>query len=133
MATVHASLNGQGYTKNALVMADELFAESIYARESQTDIYYGKIVALNSIVEQFSTDPNGMANALYEGYTELFGRHFENVTVSAVPEEPEGKDTFNIILKIRYDREDKTYDFARIIENYNGTLKKVLEIVENGG
>lgn len=132
MATVHPSLNGQGYTKNPLVIADEIFAESIYSRESQSDIYNGNIISLDSMVKQWSDDPDQLCAEMRDRYTELFERHFDDVRVTAVPELPDGVDTFNVVLKIRYTRLGASYDFSRIIENYNGVVKAVLEVINNG-
>lgn len=129
MATVHASLNGQGYTKDPTIIADELFAESIYSRYSQSEINFGNIISLDYIIEQFSLDPIGICGALETQYETLFSRHFDNVTVRATSVEPDNQNYFNINLKIRYSREGTTYDFARVITHYNGVVQKISELL----
>ncbi|QDB71075.1 hypothetical protein CPT_Moabite_043 [Serratia phage Moabite] len=130
MATVHASLNGYGYTKDPTIIADELFGESIYSRRSQTEIYFGKIVSLDDMIRQFSDRPTELCKELEDQYTELFGRHFVDVRVQATSEEPEGKDAFNVVLKIRYLRDGIRYDFARVIEHYDGVVKEITRILD---
>ena len=131
MATVHPSLNGHGYSKNPSVIADEIFSESIWAKKSQSDIYFDDIISLDYSIQEYPTDPNGLCTKLEEDYSTLFSRHFSDVAVRATAELPEGKDIFNVILKIRYSRDGMSFDFARVIEYYNGTLKQVLEILNN--
>lgn len=131
MATVHASLNGHGYTKNPDIMADEIFASTIWSKRSQSDIYYGQIISLDDAIQEFSTDPNGLCQRLEDDYATLFSRHFSDVAVKVTSELPEGKDYFNVVLKIRYSRDGVSYDFARIIEHYNGMIKDVLEVLDN--
>lgn len=129
MATVHASLNGQGYTKDPTIIADEIFAESIYSRRSQSEINFGNIVSLDYIIEQYSIDPMGICSALETEYETLFSRHFDNVTVRATTDEPENQNYYNVNLKIRYSREGVNYDFARVISHYNGVLKQISELL----
>lgn len=131
MATVHASLNGYGYTKDPSIIADEIFGEAIYSRRSQSDIYNGKIVSLDDMVRQFSERPADLCKEMEDKYTELFGRHFDDVVVQATSEEPEGKDVFSVVLKIRYKRDAMQYDFARVIEHYNGVVKQIKGILDH--
>ncbi|UQT02874.1 hypothetical protein TOTORO_00110 [Serratia phage vB_SmaS-Totoro] len=130
MATVHASLNGYGYTKDPTIIADEIFGESIYSRTSQSEIYFGKIVSLDDMVRKYSERPTELCKEMEEQYTELFGRHFSDVRVDATSEEPEGKDTFNVVLKIRYLRDGIRYDFARVIEHFDGVVKQITGILD---
>lgn len=130
MATVHASLNGQGYTKDPTIIADEIFAESIYSRRSQSEINFGNIISLDYIIEQYSIDPLGITSALNKAYEELFSRHFQNVTVQSNTVEPDNKDYFSVILKIRYSRDGTMYDFARVINHYDGVVKQITELLD---
>lgn len=129
MATVHASLNGQGYTKDPTIIADEIFAESIYSRRSQSELNFGNIVSLDYIIEQHSIDPMGICSTIETEYETLFSRHFDNVTVQATTEEPENQNYYNVNLKIRYSRDGVTYDFAKVITHYNGVLKQITELL----
>lgn len=131
MATAHPSLNGQGYSTDPYVIADEIFASSIYSRTSQSDLYFGQIISLDEMIKDYSNDPDGLCGALNTNYATLFGRHFTDVRVNSTPELTENEDTFNVTLKIRYSRDGATYDFSRIIENYNGVLKQVLKVLNN--
>lgn len=131
MATVHPSLNGHGYTKNPYVIADELFASSIWAKSSQSDIYNGQIISLDAMIQLYSEDPSSLCTEMTEQYTTLFSTHFSDVKVMVTPEIDETKDTFGVIFKVRFTREGKSYDFSRIIEYYNGVIKAVLGILDN--
>ncbi|UKS72105.1 hypothetical protein MOA67_gp318 [Klebsiella phage KpLz-2_45] len=131
MATVHPSLNGHGYTKNPFVIADELFASSIWAKDSQSELYHGQIISLDMMIQRYSDDPNSLCTEMTEQYTTLFSTHFSDVKVLVTPEIDETKDTFGVIFKVRFTREGKSYDFSRIIEYYNGVIKNVLGVLNN--
>lgn len=130
MATVHASLNGHGYTKDPTIIADELFGEAIYSWYSQSEIFYGKIVSLDYLIQEFSDDAGGLCNALQENYTDLFQRHFDNVTVQATSTEIANTSQFSVVLKIRYSREGVSYDFARVIQHFQGVVSKISEVLD---
>lgn len=130
MATVHPSLNGHGYTKNAYVIADEIFASSIWAKSSQSDIYNGQIISLDMMIQQYAEDPSGLCNEMTDRYTELFSTHFSDVKVLVTPVIDDTKDTYGVDFKVRFSRDGKSYDFSRIIEHYNGVIKQVLEILQ---
>lgn len=130
MATVHASLNGQGYTKDPTIIADELFGEAIYSRYSQSEMFFGKIISLDYLIEQFADDAGALCTNLESSYDELFGRHFDNVTTQAVSTDIENSNYYSVVLKIRYSREGLDYDFARVIQYYNGVVKKITEILD---
>lgn len=130
MATVHASLNGQGYTKDPTIIADELFGEAIYSNYSQSDIFYGQIISLDYIIQQYSTDEGGLCTSLESNYTTLFQRHFDNVVVQAKSTDATDGNYFNVTLKIRYSREGVDYDFARVIQHYNGVVSKISKVLD---
>lgn len=130
MANVWPSMNGNGYITDVPTMADEAFAATLLARTRQSDIYYGNVASLDTLMRQFKNNPDKLAEAATDMYKALFLRLFDDVAVDISVMDPEpGTVNYPLQIGIIITHNATKYDFGFEIKTKNGATVSAVGVI----
>lgn len=74
MAIVYPTLNGNGYARDIGTICDEVFAATIYSRTRYSELYYGKVASLDTLMKDYNNKPELLAEAVEDVHRPLYPR-----------------------------------------------------------
>lgn len=111
--TVVATLTRKGYVKDGKTILDTLFAWTIIARRSQSDVFYGKILSLDELFMEYKNQPETMAVTCTRLYREYLSPHFDEVDVEIKAiEEGDNPNVWGLQFMIVAHRDGRRYDLS---------------------
>lgn len=126
MATVWPTLNGNGYARDIGTICDEAFAATIYARNRYSEVYFGKVAALDTLMKDYNNKPELLAGEVEKMYADLFTRIFGQATATCTVEEDTATGICTIVLEITGKYNGVNFNVGREVQSRNGQFVKII-------
>jgi len=129
-----ATLSPAGFLSTPAEKADALMAHAAAADKSQTRLFGSQVMSLAWLFERHSADLMDLTQAIRQGYSTLFSRHFDDVDVE-VYMQPTRENNDNILtlrLSIRFSQDGKRYSVAQELYGLNGKFHGTQKVKEQG-
>lgn len=125
------TLSTQGWVTDLAGKIDTLLAHYISTDQEQSNTFKKSISNLQYIVEQYSGDALGTADAIARSIQNYLGRYYQNVMAEArfsLTNEKISNSTVKITLSLNFTEEGVNYTANRLLTYYNGKFKEITEI-----
>ena len=127
MAIAFPTLNGNGYATDIGTVCDEVFAASIFARNRYSEIYFGKVAALDTLMKDFNNKPEQLAAAVESMYKDLFTRIFGKADATCSVEEDTATGICTIVLEITGQYNGVNFNVGHEVQSRNGAFVKTIK------
>lgn len=130
MAIVYPTLNGNGYARDIGTICDEVFAATIYSRTRYSELYYGKVASLDTLMKDYNNKPELLAEAVEKMYTDLFTRVFGdygNAQATCSVEEDSNTGICTIVLEITGKYNGVNFNVGHEVQSRNGAFVKTIK------
>lgn len=128
-AKVVPSLGFMGWISDPVKKLDMLFSYILESDNSQSTVFYGRVVSLQFIFAKYQNYPTELANELQIKLQELFGRYFEIASVQCKVGATDENNRTEIDLSISVQENGNTYEMVNTLALENGKAKKVVKEV----
>lgn len=130
------SLSTSGWVTSLHQKADLLLAHLFAADKSQTFIYKGQVTSMQWLVQQYSNDPNKMANEMQDALGIYFLRYYPDpnpiVEVSVMNIDPTTTNAVNLNIWIQVIENGQTYSIAQLLNIVDSKFTLITNAINNG-
>lgn len=129
------TLSITGWITDPRTMLSQLLADMIVSEKSQTQWYYGEVVSLPAIVQQYGNKPDDFVTALKFNLEKLVSAHFATAEIEVTWEPMAGETVdhsrYNVVVLITAMLNGVKVNLAENFHITNNVFKRVTE-VSNG-
>jgi hypothetical protein len=122
-------LSAAGWVRSPSEKADALISHAYLSDKSQTALYGDNVMSVQQIIERYSHDTTGLAQALRIEFERYFSRFYESASVDITAEDPQdgsGKITLRLYCVVTEGA--KKYSFGKLLLIKNSKIEEIIAI-----
>lgn len=110
------TLTTAGWIDDIINKSTKLMDYFLASEHSQSAAYYGRVTSFPKLVQQYSHDPDRLAEETRDALYQYYGQYFENLIVDVVANDLENREgRYNLSIDVALTQRDKSYSLGRLI------------------